>query len=122
MRSLEEPFQRAVFVMFIIGEVHPFLDGNGRLSRIMMNGEFLKAKEYPIIIPIIYRNNYLSALKVLSHHGMSEPLIRTMDFAQKYVASIDWSDFKTATEQLSRTNAFYDPHTADLEGIRLRIE
>jgi hypothetical protein len=79
MRSLEEPFQRAVFVMFIIGEIHPFLDGNGRISRIMMNGELLKANEYPIIIPIIYRNNYLSSLKALSHHGMSEPLIRTAE-------------------------------------------
>lgn len=122
MRSLEEPFQRAVFVMFIIAEVHPFLDGNGRLSRIMMNGELLKANEYPIIIPIIYRNNYLSALKALSHRGISEPFIRTMDFAQRYVASIDWSDLKHATAQLERTNAFYDPNTADLEGIRLRIE
>lgn len=31
-------------------------------------------------------------------------------------------DFKDVTEQLARTNAFYDPNTADLEGIRLRIE
>ena len=122
MRSLEVPFQRAVFVMFMIGEVHPFLDGNGRMSRIMMNCELLKASEYPIIIPIIYRNNYLYALKALSHNAISEPLIRTMDFAQKYVTSIDWSNFKNATEHLKRTNAFYDPNTADLEGIRLRIE
>lgn len=122
MRSLEEPFQRAVFVMFVIAEIHPFLDGNGRISRIMMNGELLRANEYPIIIPIIYRNNYLSALKALSHHGISEPLIRTMDFAQRYVVSIDWSSFENATVQLARTNAFYDPNTADLEGIRLRIE
>ncbi len=122
MRSLEVPFQRAVFVMFIIAEVHPFLDGNGRLARIMMNCELVRANEYPIIIPIIYRNNYLSALKALSHHGISEPLIRTLDFAQKYVASIDWSDLNNATEQLERTNAFIDPNTADLEGIRLRIE
>jgi hypothetical protein len=122
MRSLEAPFQRAVFAMFIIGEVHPFLDGNGRLSRIMMNCDLVRANEYPIIIPIIYRNNYLSALKALSHNSLCEPLIRTMDFAQKYVSSIDWSDFEIATAQLTRTNAFVDPHTADLEGIRLRIE
>ncbi len=122
MRSLEVPFQRAVFVMFLIGEVHPFLDGNGRLSRIMMNSELIRANEYPIIIPIIYRNNYLSALKALSHNGICEPLIRTMDFAQRYVASIDWSDFDKATEQLTRTHAFLDPNTADLEGVRLRIE
>ena len=58
----------------------------------------------------------------MSHRGISEPFIRTMDFAQRYVASIDWSDLKNATAQLERTNAFYDPNTADLEGIRLRIE
>jgi hypothetical protein len=121
MRSLEVPLQRAVFIMFVIGEVHPFLDGNGRLSRIMMNSELIKSNEYPIIIPIIYRNNYLTALKALSHNGICEPLIRTMDFAQKYVASIDWSDFNKATEQLERTHAFLDPNTAELEGIRLQI-
>jgi len=71
--------------------------------------------------PTIYRNNYLSSLKALSHHGI-EPLIKTMDFAQKYVASIDCSNFKNAPEQLARTNIFYNPNTADLEGIRLRIE
>lgn len=122
MRSLEVPFQRAIFVMFLIGEVHPFLDGNGRLSRIMMNAEFIKANEYPIIIPIIYRNNYLSSLKAMSHNGICEPLIRTMDFAQRYVASVDWSNFNNVTEHLKRTHAFLDPNTADLEGIRLQIE
>jgi len=52
-RSLKEPFQRAVLVMFIIGEAYPFLDGNGCISRIRMNAERLKANECPIIIPII---------------------------------------------------------------------
>jgi len=122
MRSLEAPFQRAVFVMFVISDVHPFLDGNGRLSRIMMNCELVRANEYPIIIPTVYRNNYLSALKALSHNMITEPLIRTLDFAQKYVAATDWSDFDNALKQLTRTNAFVDPHTADLEGLRLRIE
>src|SRR5258706_15942920 len=35
-RSLESPFQRAVFVMFLVSEVHPFADGNGRTARVMM--------------------------------------------------------------------------------------
>lgn len=122
LRSLEVPFHRAVFTMFIIGEVHPFLDGNGRLSRIMMNAELTQANEYPIIIPIIYRNNYLSALKALSHNALCDPLIRVMDFAHRYVASIDWSDFETATAQLKRTNAFMDSNTADLLEKRLSIE
>ncbi len=37
--SLATPFQRSVFMMFLVAEVHPFSDGNGRLSRIMMDAE-----------------------------------------------------------------------------------
>jgi Fic family protein len=36
---LIDPFQRAVYVMFVVAEVHPFLDGNGRVARIAMNAE-----------------------------------------------------------------------------------
>ena len=39
-RSLESPFERAVYMMFLVSEVHPFADGNGRIARVMMNAEF----------------------------------------------------------------------------------
>ena len=64
--SLATPFQRAVFMMFLVAEVHPFSDGNGRLSRIMMNAELVSAGEQRIIVPTIYRTNYLAALKAIS--------------------------------------------------------
>ncbi|KAF0095614.1 MAG: filamentation induced by cAMP protein Fic [Puniceicoccaceae bacterium 5H] len=35
-QSLEAAFQWAVFMMFLISEVHPFTDGNGRVARVMM--------------------------------------------------------------------------------------
>jgi hypothetical protein len=44
-RSLATPFQRAVFMMFLVAEVHPFADGNGRVARIMMNAELVAAGE-----------------------------------------------------------------------------
>ena len=59
-RSQETPFQRAVFMMFLIAEVHPFADGNGRTARIMMNAELAAAGEERIIVPTVYRANYLS--------------------------------------------------------------
>ena len=44
-RALPDAFQRAVFMMFVVSEVHPFVDGNGRVARIMMNAEFIAAGE-----------------------------------------------------------------------------
>ena len=120
-QSLDVPFQRAVFMMFLVAEVHPFTDGNGRIARIMMNAELIAKEQQRIIIPTIYRNNYLSSLKALTHNRHPEPLIRTLDFAQRYTAKVDWSDKKICQKILQATNAFMDPVDADLKGIRLTL-
>jgi len=54
----------------------------------MMNAELVAAGEERIIIPTVYRANYLSALKALSQAGRPEPLIRVLDYAQKWTAAI----------------------------------
>ncbi len=120
-RSLTTPFQRAVFMMFLIAEVHPVADGNGRISRIMMNSELVAAKEQRIIIPTIYRANYLASLKALSNRASPEPLIRTLDFAQRFTQSIGWSNFAQAEGELRDANAFMDSAEAEERGIRLRL-
>ena len=119
--ALDTPFQRAVYMMFLVAEVHPFIDGNGRCGRIMMNAELIAAQQTRIIIPTIFRNNYLTALKALTHNGQADPLIRTLSFAQKYTSRIDWSDYKKARKMLVETHAFDDPNQADLLGLRLVI-
>jgi Fic family protein len=68
-QGLHTPFQRAVYMMFLIAEVHPFADGNGRCARVMMNAELVTKDQARIIIPTIFRNNYLSALKALTHQA-----------------------------------------------------
>lgn len=120
-RSLATPFQRAVFMMFLVAEVHPFADGNGRLARIMMNAELVAAREQRIVVPTIYRANYLSALKAISNRVSPEPLIRMLDFAQRFTQAIDWSDVHRAQDQLTAANAFMDSAEADERGIRLRL-
>jgi Fic family protein len=108
-------------MMFLISEIHPFMDGNGRIARIMMNAELVAAEEQKIIIPTIYRNNYLAALKALTHNRQTTPLIRMLDFAQKYTQTINWKDYKRARAMMTRTNAFMDPGEADNKGIRLQL-
>jgi len=120
-RSLETPFQRAVFAMFLVAEIHPFADGNGRTARIMMNAELLTAGEERIVVPTVYRSHYLSALKALSQNGRAEPLIRMLDFAQKWTAAIDWRTVEETRRELDACNAFLDPAVADEEGKRLRM-
>jgi hypothetical protein len=120
-QNLDVPFNRAVFMMFLVAEVHPFADGNGRIARIMMNAELETENEQRIIIPTIYRNNYLTALKALTHNKQPQALIRTLDFAQRYAQKVDWSDMKISQKILQATNAFTDPSEADLQGIRLTL-
>jgi Fic family protein len=120
-RSLEAPFQRAVFVMFLVAEVHPFLDGNGRTARIMMNAELAAAGEQRIIIPTVFRNNYLAALRALTRSVEPEPLVRTLDFAQRYTAKVDWSARHISLRILEATHAFTDAATAEERGVRLTI-
>lgn len=120
-RSIDPPFARAVFMMFMVSEVHPFADGNGRVARIMMNAELVVTDEERIVIPTVYRNNYLAALKALSHNAATEPLLRVLDYAQRWTASIAWGEFEESRRILEECNAFVEPNHADETGIRLRM-
>jgi len=120
-RGLTAPLHRAIFIMFAIAEIHPFADGNGRVARIMMNAELVAAGESRIIVPTVYRNNYLMALKALSQNGITGAIVRTMDFAQRYTVAVDFADFERARFILDRTHAFADSNEADAAGIRLTL-
>jgi len=120
-RSLDTPLARAVYMMFLISEVHPFADGNGRIARIMMNAELVAEGEVRIIIPTIFRSNYLTSLKALSNTGNPRPLVRTLDFAQRWVLALPWRGIAETQVSLTRVNAFMDPAEADDVGIRLQI-
>jgi hypothetical protein len=117
--SLTSPFARAVFMMFLVSEVHPFVDGNGRIARIMMNAELARANEVRIIIPTVYRLNYLAALKAATHTGNDDALIATLAFARRWTGRIDFSDRHTAEADLVRTHALRDALEAEEAGVRL---
>lgn len=51
--ELDTAFERAVYMMFLVTEVHPFDDGNGRLARLMMNAELVAAGQSRIITPTV---------------------------------------------------------------------
>jgi hypothetical protein len=115
LQALDDPFQRAVYMMVLVAEVHPFADGNGRIARIMMNAELVASDQERIIIPTAYRTDYLGALKAFSHNGHTDPLIRMLDVAQSYTHRIDWSSIESARADLAATNAFAEGSDAKLK-------
>ncbi len=81
---LPKGFPRAVFAMFLVSEVHPFVDGNGRMARVLMNAELSAAGQQRALVPTVYRTNYLQALRALSHSENPSPVSTVIDFAQRY--------------------------------------
>ena len=106
LRALEHPYQRAVFMMTLVSEVHPFIEGNGRIARVMMNAELVAGGQERIIIPTAYRIDYLTALNAFSHNAEMTPLLRMLDYAQRYTHAIDWSTLDHARAMLEESGAF----------------
>jgi hypothetical protein len=113
LAELDTAFERSVYMMFLVSEVHPFEDGNGRLARVMANAELVSGKQARIIIPTVYREDYLGALRRLSRQDDPSVLIKALRYAQDYTAQIDFSELDGAIEQLESTNAFNEPESDD---------
>jgi Fic family protein len=51
--------------------IHPFADGNGRVTRLVMNTLLIQKGFLPVIIPPILRSDYITALEI-AHNNDSE--------------------------------------------------
>lgn len=113
--DLDTAWERSVMAMFVVSEVHPFDDGNGRIARIMMNAELQAAGQMRTVIPTVFRDDYLGALRRLSRQEDPSVLIKALRFANDWTARIDFSDLEGARAQMAATHAF---EVAD-DGVRL---
>ena len=113
---------RALYMMFVVLEVHPFRDGNGRVARVMMNAELSAADASRIVIPSVSRDEYISGLRRASlYHGDLSALVRVMAHAWRWTAAMPWADRAAVEGQLEATNALQDPVTAREAGLRLEL-
>ena len=116
---LDHPFSKAAYIMFVISEVHPFLDGNGRIARIMMNAELVKAGQSKIIIPTVFREDYMGALKKLTKQGKCDTYIKMLQRAHEFSANLFDEQMDDMQDYLIRCNAFKDD-SDDILKIALR--
>jgi len=114
-RALENPLAKAMFMMFIVAEVHPFTDGDGRIARIMMNAELISVG----LRRILHTHGLSRGLPPrapcsLSRNGIAEPYVKMLDRAQRFSSKVDFSSYDAARGFLTRANAFEEPTDARL--------
>lgn len=116
-QALVNPFSKAAYMMFLISEVHPFIDGNGRIARVMMNAELVKEGQSKIIIPTVYREDYMGALRKLTRQSNPDPYIRMLQRAQEFSSTIFDDDMNRMEKHLKDSNAFKEHTEAKLNII-----
>ena len=119
---LDPGIARALFVMLVVSEVHPFTDGNGRVARVMMNAELSAVNDARIIIPGVYRNEYIAALRrVSTSDGDIAGFLTVMAHAWRWTAAMPWTDRAATEGQLDATNALLDSTDAQNSNLRLTL-
>lgn len=115
---LTDPFARAAYMMFIVSEVHPFEDGNGRIARVMMNAELVNRTQCKIIIPTVYREDYLLTLRRLTRDKDPVPYVEMLSKAHKFSSYLHNESYDELIKYLASHNAFFEPD----EGKHLIID
>jgi hypothetical protein len=115
---LREPFAKAVYMMFLVSEVHPFSDGNGRIARVMMNAELSAKGLSKIIIPTVYREDYMGALRKLTRQRIADPYVRMLLRAYEFSSTLGGESIDEMEKFLIECDAFKEPKEGKLKIVK----
>ncbi len=115
---LREPFAKAVYMMFLVSEVHPFNDGNGRIARVMMNAELSAKGLSKIIIPTVYREDYMGALRELTRQRVADAYVRMLLRAYEFSSTLVGENIDEMEKHLIECDAFKEPKEGKVRIIK----
>lgn len=104
--SVPEGLARAIFYAFLVSEIHPFDDGNGRLSRLLMNAELSRVARCRVIIPTLYHPQYVDCAKQLSQSNQPEGFVSAIAKMARWCAQFDYADLPSLIAAMRAANAF----------------
>ena len=107
-RHLAQPIGRATFMMFVVAEVHPFNDGNGRLARLFLNAELTAGGCGRLIVPTSLRDDYFSCLEALTVGGNPEPFVALVSRLIRFSAELPCGSWEKSVAALERSGALKD--------------
>jgi hypothetical protein len=115
---LKEPFAKAAYMMFLVSEVHPFNDGNGRIARVMMNAELSAKGLSKIMIPTVYREDYTGALQKLTRQRVADAYVRMLLRAYEFSSTLVGESIDEMEKYLIECDAFKEPKEGKLRIIK----
>jgi hypothetical protein len=107
-RHLAQPAARGAFMMFVVAEVHPFNDGNGRLARLFLNAELSAGGHGRLIVPTSLRSDYLSCLEALTVAENPEPFVRLFSRLIPFSSELPCGSWEQSVVALEKFGALRD--------------
>lgn len=90
------PVRLAALAHYKLVHIHPFVDGNGRTSRLLMNTILMRSGYPPVIIPKQQRHQYYDFLQ-LANEGDTRPFVRFVaDCTEKTLELFLWATSELA--------------------------
>jgi hypothetical protein len=103
--SAPEGLARAIYYAFLVSEVHPFDDGNGRLSRLVMNAELSRVGLNRVIVPTLYHSKYVDCARALTRGNEPAGFIKALANMAVWCSEFDYDDLDGLIAAIRKTNA-----------------
>jgi len=124
--SVPEGIARAIFYLFLVAEIHPFVDGNGRVSRLVMNAELSRTGLHRIIVPTLFHPQFVDCLRKLTRDNEPVDYARSLAKMARWCAQFDYPDLDGVIANLKKTNAMEESpaqfQLLNIDGTRILPE
>lgn len=107
--QIPQGLKRALFIHFLMTEVHPMEDGNGRLGRLMLNAELVAAGEHKILVPTVMRDDYLNGQRHATRDSLFRTISKVLYQLHRYSASLPLTQYDALLQRLEDDGAFLKP-------------